>query len=168
VRCWDGGLPPLAGCTPEPECKGCPGQTVKHVMGLDTYQPKGGIPRSYPAWGFSLKVAARYLPSSLEQSVLIGSIPCANASLVRRSVSAGKTGTVILRAKMLDWIIAIGDRIRAGRSGRCELRSAGANNDAIGWIQDRLYRLQRRRRTSAGRDPAAIRRLARGKCDQRK
>ena len=57
---------------------------------------KSGV--AYPE-GFSLKVAARYLLSSLEQSVLIGRILCANAVLGRRSISARETGTVVLRAK---------------------------------------------------------------------
>src|SRR6266404_3318248 len=63
---------------------------------------------------------ATYLLSSLEQRFLIGRIPCANASLFRSPVSAGKTGTVILCAKMLDRITAVGDRIRTSGRGLCE------------------------------------------------
>jgi hypothetical protein len=78
-------------------------------------------------------------------------------------VSARKTGTLILRAEMLDWIIAIGDRIRTSWRGLCELLSAGSNhsganagsnNDAIAWLQARLHRLRSTRRTSPGRDPS--------------
>src|SRR6266404_715384 len=109
------------------------------------------------------------LLGSLEQSVLIGGIFCANASLFRSPVSASKTGTVILCAKMLDRITAIGDRIRTSGRGLCELLSAGANH--AGTNHDAIaqpHRLPSRCRTSPGRDPAAIRRLAGGKCDQRK
>lgn len=126
---------------------------------------------------FSSKVAARCLLSSLEQSVLIGGIPCTNASLFRSSVSAGKTGTVILRAEMLNWITAIGDRIRTSGRGRRELlpaeaqtrahiagANAGTDNDTIA----RLYRLHNRRRISPGRDPTVIWHRAGGERDQRK
>src|SRR5207302_10282739 len=109
------------------------------------------------------------LLGSLEQSFLIGGIPCANAVLGRRPVSASKTGTVILCAKMLDRITAIGDRIRTSGRGLCELLFAGANHagaNQAGTNHDAIagpHRLQSRRRTSPSRDPAAIRRLAGGK-----
>src|SRR5712664_1567262 len=128
--------------------------------------------------GDSLRRSARDLLGSLEQRFLIGGIFCANASLSRSPVSASKTGTVILCAKMLDRITAIGDRIRTSGRGLCELLSAGANHaganagaNQAGTNHDAIaqpLRLQSRRRTSPSRDPAAIRRLAGGKCDQRK
>src|SRR5208283_1782801 len=114
--------------------------------------------------GILLEGRGPILPSSLEQSVLIGSIPCAEGSLARCSVSARKAGTVILRAEMLDWINATGDRIRTGvRLERCELRRAIPNNDSVTGLQDRPYYLQSWRRNSPRRDLAAIRRVPGGK-----
>src|SRR6266436_943715 len=105
------------------------------------------------------------LLGSLEQSVLIGGIFCANASLFRSPVSASKTGTVILCAKMLDRITAIGDRIRTSGRGLCELLSAGANHAGANAGANHAGANHDAIRSA---DPAAIRRLAGGKCDQRK